>query len=234
MDVQRGLFSVRVSGEYACFTRPEFKAERVSYPIITPSAARGLLEAIMWKPEFRWQIREIRVLSPLRQTAIMRNELGERQGDKPVLIEDIRQQRTSLLLKDVAYGITAQMVLRRHATDPLVKYADQFARRLARGQCHHMPYFGTREFAAAFAPATGDEKPAPLNLGIGSMLFDIAYRPDRTHKELNFYRRDPAGKRELVSGRAHALFFNAEVSDGVLIVPPEKYAELYALEDGHA
>ncbi len=234
MDVQRGVFAVRVSGEYACFTRPEFKAERVSYPIITPSAARGLLEAIMWKPEFRWQIREVRVLAPLRQTAIMRNELGERQGDKPVLIEDIRQQRTSLLLKDVAYCITAQIVLRPHATDPIAKYADQFARRLVRGQCHHMPYLGTREFAAAFEPATGDEKPELLNLGIGSMLFDIAYQPDAANKELAFYRRNAAGGRQQVWGRAHALFFNAAVSDGVLTVPPEKYYELYALEERHA
>lgn len=234
MDRQRGVFSVHVSGDYACFTRPEFKAERVSYPVITPSAARGLLEAIMWKPEFRWQIREVRVLAPLRQTAIMRNELGERQGNKPVLIEDIRQQRTSLLLKDVAYCITAQMVLCPHATDPLAKYTDQFARRLARGQCHHMPYFGTREFAATFASATGDEKIEPLNLGIGSMLFDIAYQPDNASKELSFYRRDAAGHKQQVQGRARALFFNAEVSGGVLTVPPEKYDELYALEEGHA
>lgn len=233
MESARGLFDIDVSGDYACFTRAEFKAERVSYPIITPSAARGLLEAVMWKPEMRWEIREIRVLNPLQQTTVMRNELGERQTRNPVLVEALRQQRTSLILKDVKYRITAQIVLRPHATDPLMKYAEQFVRRLERGQHYHMPYLGTREFAARVEAATEEITPQSLDLGIGQMLFDIAYRASTGRGELSFYRHGAEGKR-LVNGQTRALFFNADVRQGILIVPPEKYRELYALEAGNA
>ncbi len=233
MERAHGLFDIDVSGDYACFTRAEFKAERVSYPIITPSAARGLLEAVLWKPAMRWEIREIRVLNPLQQTTVMRNELGERQTRNPVFIEALRQQRTSLILKDVKYRITAQIVLRPHTTDPLAKYTEQFTRRLERGQHYHMPYLGTREFAARVEAATEEIAPQPLDLGIGQMLFDIAYRMGTGRGELSFYRHDAEGK-HLVNGQARALFFNGDVRQGVLTVPPEKYRELYALEDGNA
>ncbi|MBC7093702.1 type I-C CRISPR-associated protein Cas5, partial [Candidatus Bipolaricaulota bacterium] len=119
---------VRIWGEYACFSRPEFKVERVSYPVITPSAARGILEAILWKPEFRYEVRRIGVLKLGTQTAILRNELEDRQGNTPIFVEDKRQQRSSLILKDVDYLVEAEMVLRSHATDPLPKYLDQFRR----------------------------------------------------------------------------------------------------------
>lgn len=226
------LFEVKVEGEYACFTRPEFKVERVSYPVMTPSAARGLLEAIFWKPEFRWEIQEVWVLKPIRQMSILRNEISNRQGDVPIFVEEKRQQRASLILKDVAYLIRATMRLKPHATDPLAKYADQFRRRIARGQYHHTPYLGVREFPAYFEAAAGNEVPQELDLDLGQMLFDIAYCQGEAREELTFLRHGSA--RRTVSGYAQALFFPARLERGILRVPTERYRELYALEGEYA
>lgn len=222
-------FDVKVGGEFACFSRPEFKVERMSYPVMTPSAARGVLEAIFWKPEFRWEVREIRVLKPIRQTTILRNEISDRQGGKPFFVEDKRQQRVSLILKDVEYLIRAEMALRHHADAPLMKYSEQFQRRIQRGQCHHTPYLGTREFAAWFEPASGDEIPVSLSLDLGVMLFDIARREEPGRPELEFYKHGRDG-RHVARGYAEALFFRAELRSGVLTVPSEKYKELCTLE----
>ncbi|NWG40102.1 MAG: type I-C CRISPR-associated protein Cas5 [Hydrogenophilaceae bacterium] len=224
-----GKIRLRVWGEYACFSRPEFKVERVSYPVITPSAARGVLEAVFWKPEIRYEIRRIGILKLGTQTVILRNELKDRQGDNPFFIEDKRQQRSSLILKDVEYLIEADAVLRPHATEPIGKYLDQFNRKAEKGQCHHTPYLGTREFAAAFEPANG-ETPPPLDLPIGSMLFDIAFVEDASRAEMEFKRPK---QDEPAKGYAQASFFEAAVKEGWLEVPPEKYRELYRLESDH-
>lgn len=229
MEEGKALVSVKVWGDYACFTRPEFKVERVSYPVITPSAARGLLEAIFWKPEFRYEIRELGVLKLGSQTTILRNELSERQGKKPIFVERQRQQRSSLLLKDVAYLIRADMVLKSHATDPIYKYRDQFNRRLDRGQCHHTPYLGTREFPAAFAPPNGEHTDPNLNLDLGPLLFDLAYVDDEERDELEFVRHGSDGSKK-VKGYVRPLFFSARLEKGWLRVPSEKYQELYRLE----
>lgn len=220
-------FAVRVGGPYACFTRPEFKVERVSYPVMTPSAARGLLESVFWKPEFRWEIREIQVLKPIQQTALMRNELSERQGQKPFCVEDKgkRQQRASLILTDVDYVIKADVVMRPHAHDPITKYIEMFQRRLERGQHHHTPFLGTREFSASYVLPAGNESPVPLNLDLGHMLFDIAYIRDKSRDELHFRRHSDKGG-ESVRGYSEAQFFHAMVADGVLIIPPHLYREL--------
>ncbi len=221
---------MKLWGDYALFSRPEFKVERVSYPVITPSAARGALEAVFWKPEIRYRIAKIGVLKPGTQMAVLRNEIGSRQGDRknkePYTVEHDRQQRTSLVLKDVAYLIEAEIHLRPHATDPVFKYADQFRRRVERGQYHHTPYLGTREFAAFFAPANGEQPPA-FGLDIGTMLFDIAFVEDRKRKELSFKR---PGKDQPVHGYAHPIFFQAHVEKGWLTVPAELFRELRRLE----
>ena len=222
--------AARVSGDYACFTRPEFKVERVSYPVITPSAARGVLEAIFWKPEFRYEIREIGIVRMGSQTSILRNEVDARQGKTPILVERHRQQRSSLVLKDVAYVIRAEMVLRDHATDPIYKYRDQFNRRLDRGQCHHTPYLGTREFVADVEPPN-DDVPEALTLDLGTMLFDLAYVEDPTRDELEFIRHDGDGG-HLADGYVHPLFFSARIESGWLRVPPTKYEQLRRLEAG--
>ncbi len=224
---------LRVTGEFACFSRPEFKVERVSYPVMTPSAARGVLEAIFWKPEFRWEVREIWVLQHGGEFVLLRNELEERQGQTPILVEDKRQQRASLVLKDVAYLILADLRLAPHADAPLPKYLSQFERRLERGQCHHQPYLGTREFAARFEPSDGSETPLPWDQDLGTMLFDLAFREDDQRQEMTFLRHGREGTRE-AKGFAEALFFHARLTGGVLKVPQEKYLELYRLEGWHA
>lgn len=223
---------VKVWGDYACFSRPEFKVERVSYPVITPSAARGVLEALFWKPEFVYEIREIGVLNIGTQVTVLRNELSDRQGRTPIFIEDQRQQRSSLVLKNVAYLIKAEMVLRPHGTDPIFKYRDQFNRRVQKGQCHHTPYLGTREFAASFAPPDGGA-PLAIDQNLGVMLFDVAFIEDSSRPELLFVRHGP-GEPRTVRGYAQALFFSANLNGGWLDVPADKYRELRRLEGGHA
>jgi CRISPR-associated protein Cas5d len=225
------MVSVKVWGDYACFSRPEFKVERVSYPIITPSAARGVLEAIYWKPAFRFQIRNIHVLKQGSQTTLLRNEIAERQSSKPIQVEEHRQQRTSLILKNVIYRIDAEIVLRPLARDEIGSYLDQFNRSVLKGRCHHTPCLGTREFSAYFAPPSdedrGDRASPGLNTDLGQMLFDIAF-VESGRKELS-WRSESEGSR-LVHGFAEPVFFHAKLSGGVLRVPPEKYAELYRLE----
>lgn len=218
--------SLRDWGDYACFSRPEFKVERVSYPVITPSAARGVVEAIFWRPEIRYEIRRIGVLEQGGQTFILRNELSDRQGRSPIIVEEKRQQRSSLVLKDVAYLIEVAVLLRPHATDPLPKYLDQLRRRIARGQYHHAPYLGTREFAADFAPANVEQPPVSKT-DIGTMLFDLAFIESKARPELTFKR---PGRTEPVAGYAQAVFFDARVEGGWLDVPRDRYRALYQLE----
>ena len=226
---KNALVTVKVWGNYACFSRPEFKVERVSYPVITPSAARGVLEAIFWKPEFRYEICGIGVLKMGNQIAILRNEIDRRQARTPFFIETARQQRSSLILKDVSYLIRAKMVLKDHATDSIYKYRDQFNRRVERGQYHHTPYLGTREFAASFAPPNGEQPDVSINQDLGLMLFDIAFVESAERREMEFFKHGPEGSRP-VQGYAQALFFLAKLEQGWLKVPAEKYQELYRLE----
>lgn len=207
---------VKVWGELACFTRPEMKVERVSYPVMTPSAARGALEAIFWKPEFAWQVRHIEVLRPIRHFSILRNEVNKKAAISTArgwetkgggyLADEDRAQRHTLALRDVAYVIHADVVLRPHATEDVAKYRDQFRRRIAKGQCYHAPYLGCREFAASFMEPSGDESPIDLTDDLGLMLFDLDYLPDK-------------------SGRGKPRFFRARLEGGVLNVPPDMYRE---------
>lgn len=227
---RRAKVQVKVWGEYACFTRPEFKVERISYPMMTPSAARGILEAIFWKPEFCYEIRRIGILRLGGQQAILRNELTSKQNKKPILIENDRAQRTSLILKHVAYWIVADIVLTKRAVDPAAKYRDQFNRRVERGQYHHTPYLGTREFVAYFSPISGEDAVQHLDIDIGTMLFDFAFIEDESRKEMEFLRHDETGTRT-AAGFAKPVFFEAKVENGWLHVPTEKYQQLYALED---
>jgi CRISPR-associated protein Cas5d len=202
---------LRVWGDLACFTRPEMKVERVTYPVMTPSAARGLLEAIFWKPEFEWLVEEIWVLRPIRYFSILRNEVNSRQSERAAMswqregggydaAED-RAQRHTLALRDVAYLIQAQMVLMPHADADPAKYRDQFRRRIATGRCFATPFLGCREFSAAFGEAEGDERPIDLSDDLGPMLLDMDYTPGR-------------------SGRGKPRFFDARLEGGVLRVPP--------------
>lgn len=204
--------SVKVWGEFACFTRPEMKVERVSYPVMTPSAARGLLEAIFWKPEFDYCVRSIQVLQPIRYYSILRNEVNSRQSDRVAAswqraggryeAPSDRAQRHTLALRDVAYIITAQIQLRPHADADPAKYRDQLRRRVREGRCFITPYLGCREFTCAFGEPDGSEKPIDLSDELGPMLLDLDYASDR-------------------SGRGRPRFFQARLERGVLEVPPQ-------------
>lgn len=161
---------LHVRGERACFTRPEMKVERVSYDVITPSAARGILEAIHWKPAIRWEVTGIQVLKPIRFESIRRNEVGGKLSAASVkkamkanstkglnyLVDDgkNRQQRAATILRDVEYIIHAhfQMTDKAGSDDNVGKHLDIFNRRAAKGQCFHQPYMGTREFPVDFSP----------------------------------------------------------------------------------
>ncbi len=174
----------RFWGEFACFTRPEMKVERVSYPVMTPSAARGALESIFWRPEFSWEIREILVLRPVQFVSLVRNEVTEkatlRVGAGPdFLADEHRAQRHTLALRDVAYIVHADVVLKPHASnlDP-AGYRDQFRRRVQRGQCFQTPYLGCREFPAFFGLPRKGDRPQPISEDLGPMLFDLDYGSD--------------------------------------------------------
>lgn len=232
VDGDRPL-EVKVWGDFACFTRPEFGVERVSYEVMTPSAARGILEAIFWKPEFRWRVREIAVLKPIRQYSILRNEMNSVQSDRSArgwqangggyYADGDRAQRHTLCLRDVAYIIRADVELRDHASGHPAKYRDQFRRRVKRGQCFTQPYLGTREFSAFFGPPDGDEEPIERGEehGLGLMLFDVEFEPGA--KGAVAYTGHGAGGRTVQRGDAKPKFFHARLYGGVLKVPPALY-----------
>lgn len=208
---------VKVWGNLACFTRPEMKVERVSYPVMTPSSARGVLEAIFWKPEIQWQVRKIAVLRPILHYSILRNEVNSRavvssaKNGEPYFAEEDRAQRHTLALRDVAYLIDAEIVVQPGVPYPVKKYQEMFLRRVEQGQCFHRPCLGCREFAASFAAPDGSERPIELDDDLGLMLFDLDYEPG-------------------TSGRGTPRFFHARLERGILRIPPE----LYRQEVAHA
>ncbi len=183
---------VEVWGDYACFTRPEMKVERVSYDVMTPSAARGLLEAIYWHPGMRWVIDKIYVLKPIRFTNIRRNEVKSKisarnvgsvmnGGTGPLFIStaDDIQQRAAMVLQDVRYVIEAHFEMTESASsgDNEGKFADIMRRRLEKGQCYYQPCFGCREFPARFKKWEGGEivTDSKTDADLGFMLFDMDY-----------------------------------------------------------
>lgn len=186
---------LRVWGEYACFTRPEMKAERVSYDVMTPSAARGILEAIHWKPAIRWYVDRIHVLQPIRFDSIRRNEVEHKisarniktamQGGKVDLHQYAaaeRQQRAALVLRHVDYVIEGHFELtnRAGAGDNEGKHCEIFRRRAREGQCHMQPYLGCREFPAHFSLWEEEVPPSPLEgeQDLGWMLWDLDYEKE--------------------------------------------------------
>lgn len=205
------ILKMRTQGRLACFTRPELKVERVSYPVMTPSAARGILESVLWKPAIDWHIARILVLAPINFTSFRRNEVTSKAispskvlvttgGPAPALfIEDDRAQRNTVALRDVDYIIEAYFTLTERAgeEDNLYKFIDMFARRVGKGQHHLQPYFGCREFAASVLPAEGAPPPIADSCDLGIMLWDIDFNP---------------------KGNC-PLFFHAYLGNGILNVP---------------
>lgn len=182
------ILRVKVTGEFACFTRPDLKVERMTYPCMTPSAARGVLDSILWKPEFKWWIHRIIVLKPINFISLRRNEITSKQGKNPIIIEEKRSQRNSIILKDVEYIIEASIYQKEfNEKNPPKKYAEMFKRRVKKGQCWRRPYLGIREFAAEFFEPTDMEHPIQETIPIGSMLFDIFYDEKGQPSPLFFY-----------------------------------------------
>lgn len=177
---------VQVWGSGALFTRPELKVERVSYPVMTPTAGVGVLEAIYWKPEFSWRIVAIEVLSPIRQETQRRNETTDLasladavSGRRRIDTVANRVQRNAVCLRDVAYRVHAQVVLRGHATKPEAAYRDQFRRRVTRGSCFTQPYLGTREFSAFFGDSD-DRLAIDHTEDLGVMLHSVDHSTSPT------------------------------------------------------
>lgn len=219
--------SVRVSGEWACFTRPEMKVERVTYQYPTPSAARGILEAICWHPQFRWVVTQIDVLTPVHYQGLTRNEVQKKipTGNISGWMKDPASyrpfyantrgreegqnatQRSTLALRNVAYNIHAYIVVDGEGLRPgdtPGKYVEMFERRVAAGQCFHRPYLGCREFAADFGPVDPSERPVSDTADLGLMLYDIVFAA--------------AGKKAAAN---EAVFFPARIQDGVIITDPD-------------
>ncbi len=223
-------FCLEVWGDYACFTRPEMKVERVSYDVITPSATRAIFESVFWKPAIKWHVRKIEVLNPIKWISVRRNEVGKVMSDRSegMFIEDNRQQRAGLLLRDVRYRLYAELefipVKKREHTiteqDSLDftidskqefriaedenpgKYYAIFERRAKKGQCFDMPYLGCREFSCAFKlienPEIEPSPPIDETRDLGFMLYDLDYS-------------DPDDIKP--------SFFRAELNKGVVHVP---------------
>lgn len=186
--VHKEIVQIKVQGEFACFTRPDLKVERMTYPCMTPSAARGILDCILWKPEFQWYVRRILVLNPVKFISVKRNEINAKQGRNPIVIEEKRAQRNSVVLKDVSYIIEASVHQEPVSSkNPPIKYVEMFRRRVRKGQCWRRPYLGTREFSAEFMEPNGTEKPINETIPIGSMLFDIFYDEKGRPQPLFFY-----------------------------------------------
>ena len=217
-------FCLEVWGPMACFTRPELKVERVSYDVITPSAARAIFEAIFWKPAIHWQVTKIEVLNPIKWTSVRRNEVGAVASKNPIYIEDKRQQKNSLLLKDVRYRIWAKLEFipqrkrtkqpdlfdEEHHDENPAKYNAMFERRASKGQCFNQPYLGTRECVASFRlvnPETEElTSPVNENRDLGIMLYDMDFGKD--------LKNPPA------------MFYRAKMENGVIVVPPKDSEEI--------
>ena len=239
-------YCLEVSGDFACFTRPEMKVERVSYDVMTPSAARAVFESIVWKPAIRWQVTKIEVLKPIKWISVRRNEvgavastrnvqtaMGAGTGNLGLYVEDERQQRAGLFLRDVAYRIHAYFELRDssfhkphfpHLSKVLMnrdeedlsampgnnaaKFMSMFERRASRGQCVNQPYLGCREFACAFRlieGMSGEPKPIEDKKDLGWMLYDLDYSNPTNPKP---------------------RFFQARLDNGVVTVPPWESEEV--------
>ncbi len=199
-------FCLEVSGDFACFTRPEMKVERVSYDVMTPSSARSVFEAILWKPAIRWEVKRIEVLKPIRWISVRRNEvaskasvrnaqtaMGSGKGNLALYVEEDRQQRAGLFLRDVAYRIHAELVpVGDDARNNPAKYREMFQRRAEKGQCVNQPYLGCREFAARFRLVDQPEDGAPAideTRDLGWLLFDMDFTAVGDPKP-QFFRAD--------------------------------------------
>lgn len=230
MEITRKTFCLDVKGDYACFTRPEMKVERVSYDVIAPSAARAIFSAIFWKPAIKWNVKKIEILKPIKWISVRRNEVGAVAAKAPIMIEDARQQRAGLFLRDVHYRIYAEMefipvkdrvktvqetpeVLIDKEEQQIVrkdenpgKYHAMFERRAKKGQCFNQPYLGCREFSCEFKFIDESE-----------LEKEMAENPPVDYSsDLGFmlYDMDFSDPKDI-----KPAFFRAQIKNGILDVP---------------
>lgn len=230
MEITRKTFCLDVKGDYACFTRPEMKVERVSYDVITPSAARAIFSAIFWKPAIKWSIKKIEILKPVKWISVRRNEVGTVAAKTPIMIEEARQQRAGLFLRDVHYRIYAEMEFisvkdrvktTRETPEVLIdseeqqiirkdenpgKYHAMFERRAKKGQCFNQPYLGCREFSCEFRFIDESE-----------LEKEMAENPPIDYSsDLGFmlYDMDFSDPKDI-----KPAFFRAQIKNGILDVP---------------
>lgn len=235
MEYYDKKFCLEVWGPYACFTRPELKVERVSYDVITPSAARAIFESIFWKPAIQWQVTKIEVLNPIKWVNIRRNEVGAVASKNPIFIEEKRQQKNCLLLQDVRYRIWAKLIFipqwkRTESKNQLIdneevellrkdenpgKYNAMFERRASKGQCFNQPYLGTRECVASFrlVDTINETLSTPIseNRDLGIMLYDMDFKEKNADGDWK---------------KADATFYRAKMENGVIIVPSKDSEEV--------
>lgn len=219
MKERSPTLAIRLRGPLACFTRPEFKTERVSYEVMTPSAARGAIEAVLWKPAIRWRIERIRVLKPIVFTAFKRNEVNSKVPVDSVrsamkggrlrdfFVDEDRAQRNTVALADVDYIVEASfgMTAKAGPGETPTKFVEMFRRRLEKGQSFSQPYLGCREFAAEFLTADGAPPAIDVTRDLGLMLHDIEFGESNRPR-----------------------FFEARLAGGVLVVPPWDESEAAA------
>lgn len=212
---------MEVWGDFACFSRPESKVERLTYPVMTPSAARGILSAVYSKPpEFYWQVKKIEVLHPIRYMSFKRNEvINSKIGRKPepMLVEDDRTQRQTVVLKDVRYRITAEMKPQKDFKGTVNQLYEQAQRRIKGGKCFFQPSFGMREFVCYFGEPT-DAQPIPDTLDLGIMLYDVF--------DLHKYEVTPKAE-------PFVTVFEAKLENGVMDVPDFDSGQVLKPEGGN-
>jgi CRISPR-associated protein Cas5d len=215
MQTHSPTLKFRCSGPLAIFSRPELKTERFSYQVPTPSALRGIVEAVLWKPAIVWRIQRIHVLRPIQFTSFRRNEVNNKAvaptakviaegGAPPVYCADEdRAQRNTVALRDVDYLVEARFSLTERAGegDTVAKFLAMFERRLEKGQAFQQPYFGCRECAADVRPCSGNERAIPETQDLGIMLWDIAFRSENERPD------------------NRPVFYWARMKDGVIDVP---------------
>ena len=197
---------IEIWGDFACFSRPEGKVERLTYPVPTPSAMRGVLSAVYSKPkEFYWQINRIEVLRPLRYITFKRNEVKVKFGKNPIVVEDERTQRQTVALCDVRYRVAASVIRRETFSGSEQQLYDQALRRIRSGKCYFQPSLGCREFVAYFEESDGLRSPEPFDLDCGYMVYDV----------FDLHRFEVTK-----TTKPFVSLFRAQIRKGVLTVPP--------------
>lgn len=204
--------TIEVWGDFACFTPPHGKVERITYPFPTPSAARGILSAIYAKPvEFLWEVRKIEVLSPIRYISFKRNEVKGKVSNEPISTEEERTQRQTMALQDVRYRITARIIPRKEFKGSATQLHEQAMRRIRSGKCYYQPSLGLKEFVAYFEESDGVRQPISTDLDAGWMVYDVFDLDDCSVSK---------------KAKPKLSLFHAVMKQGIVEIPPYDSPEI--------